>query len=721
MKISVVLEALTGSFITDTDRASKQFQRRMKDMERQARLVGAAIGTALVGGVALYVKNTIEAEKVQKQLTARIRDTGMAAGRTLAQLNAQAEKLQRATIFDDESIGEAQAALLTFTQVTGEQFDRAIETATDLATVMGTDVPEAAKLLGKALADPEKGMLALRRAGVVLTDDQKDLIKNLQDVGDIAGAQTVILDALAEKMGTAAEASRDTLGGALQALGNSFNELLEGNSGDDGMLAAREALEDLNDSLNDPAVKQGFDSLVSLMANAAQVAVTTTSAIANLAMGIDAFGRSAAQAKYDAGLAKEQQLKDEIAAGGRSPFAAGGGRTVATLQAELAAQKRENAAHRARLSQAPVAGSPAAAADPSRVTIHANPSLFGVPEEKATKATKALTDAKRAAAEAAREQAEREADLRDALEKVRVASEDFAVQLQDLRDEGDPLAQAQTEYNRNLKDLQELAAEGEVSTLDLAEAERLLREQYEKNTQAIKDRLDTGGQQLEQMQRELDLMNMQTRAERVRAQFLMDNETATDAQADAAVRIDEQMEETRQAISLADEARASFEDTFVNVFEDGIKSAEDFGEAIVKMLLRIEAQRLSMQLFGEAGTTGGGLFGGILSSLFGGGGGSSTGGSLAAALDTTFSNWPGFALGGDPPVGKPYWVGEDGPELHIDRTPSTIVPRSKLGMAGGFTQIINNTYRAPTDPRTREQIAKDMAREASLSTARNGR
>src|SRR5688500_18404743 len=50
MKITIVLEALTGTFVTDTDRASKQFQRRMKEMERSAKQVGALIGTALAAG-----------------------------------------------------------------------------------------------------------------------------------------------------------------------------------------------------------------------------------------------------------------------------------------------------------------------------------------------------------------------------------------------------------------------------------------------------------------------------------------------------------------------------------------------------------------------------------------------------------------------------------------------------------------------------------------------
>lgn len=47
MKISIALEALTGKFTTDTDRASKQFQRDMKRMERDAAQMGRRIAAAV--------------------------------------------------------------------------------------------------------------------------------------------------------------------------------------------------------------------------------------------------------------------------------------------------------------------------------------------------------------------------------------------------------------------------------------------------------------------------------------------------------------------------------------------------------------------------------------------------------------------------------------------------------------------------------------------------
>jgi hypothetical protein len=245
-------------------------------------IAAAAAGTAAVAVMGLYIARTIEAEKVQAQLGARVKDTGAVAGRTLKDLNDQAARLQNITVFDDESIGQAQAMLLTFTQIRGQNFDRTIESATDLATVMGTDVADAAKILGKALSDPEQGLGALRKAGVTFTDAQTEVIKKMVEGGQIAEAQKVILDKLQSTMGSAAEAARNTLGGALEALKNSFDNLLEGDSGDAGVVGTREAVESLIEVLNDPSTKQGFDNLVAGAVSAVSALVRLASTTANV-------------------------------------------------------------------------------------------------------------------------------------------------------------------------------------------------------------------------------------------------------------------------------------------------------------------------------------------------------------------------------------------------------------------------------------------------------
>lgn len=54
------------------------------------------------------------------------------------------------------------------------------------------------------------------------------------------------------------------------------------------------------------------------------------------------------------------------------------------------------------------------------------------------------------------------------------------------------------------------------------------------------------------------------------------------------------------------------------------------------------------------------------------------GGKSLLAAGASIGKLFGFASGGNPPVGQPYVVGENGPEIRVDRSPSTILPNSFL-------------------------------------------
>jgi len=150
-----------------------------------------------VGAAATAV--ALEAEKSGAKLTAAFKNMGSKSGKSLEQLEQQATDLGEATVFDDEGIKEAQATLLEFGAVSGESFDRALQAAADYAAATGTDVVAATQKFGVALADPLKGIARLQRAGIVLTQSQKDQIAAFTEAGDAASAQSVILSALEER------------------------------------------------------------------------------------------------------------------------------------------------------------------------------------------------------------------------------------------------------------------------------------------------------------------------------------------------------------------------------------------------------------------------------------------------------------------------------------------------------------------------------------------
>lgn len=169
----------------------------------------------------------MEAQKVQAQLEAVLKSTGHAAGFNSEQIQMMASAYQRQTTFSDEAVLSAQNMLLTFTNIKGPVFQGATQAVLDMATALGEDATDSAMRLGKALNDPIGGVTALRRAGVQLTDQQEEQIKKMVELGDVAGAQNIILKELSTEFGGSAAAAADTFGGRLTRLKNQFGELQE--------------------------------------------------------------------------------------------------------------------------------------------------------------------------------------------------------------------------------------------------------------------------------------------------------------------------------------------------------------------------------------------------------------------------------------------------------------------------------------------------------------
>ena len=175
----------------------------------------------------MAIDSFIVQEDAERQLEQRLISTGMAAGITKNELLLLADSLSQVTTFGDEAIIGAENLMLTFTSIGKEVMPTAIETVLDMSTALGQDLKSSSVQLGKALNDPINGMTALSRVGVSFTEDQKKVIKSMQESGDVAGAQKVILTELNKEFGGSARAARETFGGALKSLNNTQGDLLE--------------------------------------------------------------------------------------------------------------------------------------------------------------------------------------------------------------------------------------------------------------------------------------------------------------------------------------------------------------------------------------------------------------------------------------------------------------------------------------------------------------
>ena len=185
-------------------------------LARSAQVVFLGLSGAITGLIALSGKQA----KAEAKLAAVLKATGNAAGFTAEQLHEQATALQKVSTVGDETIINVQALLATFKQIKGDNFKEATQAALDMSAVIGQDLKGSAIQLGKALNDPIQGMSALQRVGVSFTQQQKDVVKFLQETGDVARAQKVILQELREEFGGAAEAiSRTFVGSLKQTIG----------------------------------------------------------------------------------------------------------------------------------------------------------------------------------------------------------------------------------------------------------------------------------------------------------------------------------------------------------------------------------------------------------------------------------------------------------------------------------------------------------------------
>lgn len=174
-----------------------------------------------------FVHASIEAQNSMAQLEAGVKSTGASAGFTAEQLREQAFALEEVSTFTHVAIEETQGILLLFQKLKGTQFTDATQAVADLATRMRTDMPTAARALGKAMEDPTVGLMALRRAGILFTDSQKEQLATLVRSGHQVEAQAGILDLFKTKLGGSALAARETLGGALKAVMHEFENLTE--------------------------------------------------------------------------------------------------------------------------------------------------------------------------------------------------------------------------------------------------------------------------------------------------------------------------------------------------------------------------------------------------------------------------------------------------------------------------------------------------------------
>ena len=753
------LVAKTGSFETDLGRAARTAEKRSKEIDRSISRLGSRITAGLAGlaagfSFAKIVQATSQAEKALAALDNAVRNNAGAAGATTAQLAEFSGELQRLTTFSDDSIQGMQALLLSFQQIGGSEFKRAQVAVLDLATALGKDLNSSALLVGRALADPVKGMTALGRAGVILSKEQQGVIKGLVQAGRSAEAQGIILRELEHRYGGAAEAARNTFGGALAGLKNAFDDLLEVKGGLPGSI---DAINELSTLLQDPATKDGVDTIASALISGFSAA---TSAVAQTASGVRVLAENLAASQYGAAagdlvrLNEQLALAQEIQSGNQSRLRFFGKDGIvewyddAELDAEIK-RLRQQIDEAMQGAATPLGGASGAASGGTGASIPPPPTeeftklagklkeqiaLHGKVGEAAklayaiqSGALEELTDAeekellalaRRAEAVAASTEAQKAAAdaQKKAIADQEQATESIESMVEALRGQvatfGDSEAAA-IRYRIENGDLAETFAKaGEAAQpfkqelIDLtAEMERLTVETERQSTaqKEWESAVAKGAAITESVRTPMETYQA-TLGELNDALELgvINQETYSRALEEAQVTLDEA---TNRWTVFKDQAARNTQDiiadTLVNGFEDGAKGIlKSFGDMLLQMAAQAVAADIAGKIFGGTGL---------------GGAGGSGGGWLQAAA-TLFGG--GRAFGGPVTEGTMYRINEREPEYFRPNVGGKVIPLSK--MSGGGANVTNNFhFDSPQSRQTQMQIAAAAARSVSQASRRN--
>jgi len=226
--LSVKLSLNDKQFQSSLKRATRSMKKFGSSMKRTGQTLSRNLTLPIIALGAASLKAFDTQAKAIAQVESGLKSTGEAAGFTSEQLQKMASDLQKKTIFGDEEIlKNATSQLLTFTNISGEQFARTQKAALDLATRLDGDLKSASIQLGKALNDPIANLSALSRSGIQFSEEQKKVIKELAETNRLAEAQTIILDELDKQYGGSAEAAAQAGLGGIQQLKNSLGDLGE--------------------------------------------------------------------------------------------------------------------------------------------------------------------------------------------------------------------------------------------------------------------------------------------------------------------------------------------------------------------------------------------------------------------------------------------------------------------------------------------------------------
>jgi len=241
--LSVYLNADTSNFTSKMRGATKDIKgfgmatggmndivgMAMMSLKRYGGMIAAAAGATGIGSI---VKSSLDAYGKQEQREAKLAQvlkvTGNTARITRKELSDYASELQSLTLTGDEDIMKIQTRLLAVGGMSKSVFKQANALILDMAETSEISADGITTIVGKALSNPLKGLSALSRSGIAVSNEMRDKVKQLTEAGKKEEAQLLILTNLQQRYGGVAAAAANTDLGRKKQMANAYDDIFEG-------------------------------------------------------------------------------------------------------------------------------------------------------------------------------------------------------------------------------------------------------------------------------------------------------------------------------------------------------------------------------------------------------------------------------------------------------------------------------------------------------------
>lgn len=239
----------------------------------------------------------------------------------------------------------------------------------------------------------------------------------------------------------------------------------------------------------------------------------------------------------------------------------------------------------------------------------------------------------------------------------------------------------------------------------------------QKRQAALEVELSTMGRSTFEVEKAKAAFDLLTAAKQAEREITPELTAAIDQQAEAYARTSEKVKQVGEAQQASNELARFAGQSLSSFFSDIVSGGENASKALMNLVKRLADAALQAALLGD----------GPLAGLFGTKG---SGGNVGGLIGALFSGFSGRASGGSVTAGRPYIVGENGPELMLPGKGGYVVPNAALAAAGGgggMNVTVHQNFNNPGGTLTRADLlefsraTKDASIAGMFEAMRRGR